>query len=69
MPLTPKGKKIKAAMERPESEGGYGAKKGEQVFYASKNAGKIKGVELSAAPKLNKRVMERLTGGRYKGCE
>jgi hypothetical protein len=23
----------------------YGAKKGEQVFYATKNAGKLKGVE------------------------
>jgi len=40
MPLTPKGKKIMAAMK---SE--YGGKKGESVFYASKNKGKIKGVE------------------------
>ena len=40
MPLTKKGNKIIRAME---SE--YGEKKGEQVFYASKNAGKIKGVE------------------------
>ena len=45
MPLTTKGKKIKQAMMRPGSEGGYGKEKGEQVFYASKNAGKIKGVE------------------------
>ncbi len=30
-------------MGNMESE--YGAKKGEQVFYASKNAGKITGVE------------------------
>jgi len=43
MPLTKKGKKIKAAMQKPESEGGYGKKKGEQVFYASQNAGTITG--------------------------
>jgi hypothetical protein len=40
MPLTPKGRKIERAMDKE-----YGAKKGKQVFYASKNAGKIKGVE------------------------
>lgn len=40
MPLTKKGKKIKAAMSKE-----YGAKKGESVFYASKNKGTIKGVE------------------------
>jgi len=40
MPLTGKGKKIMKSMEKT-----YGSKKGEQVFYASKNAGKIKGVE------------------------
>ena len=40
MPLTPKGRKIEGAMERE-----YGEKKGEQVFYASKNKGTIKGVE------------------------
>jgi|SRR5580765_4298807 len=40
MPLTSKGEEIKGAMQ---SE--YGAKKGEQVFYASKNAGTIKGVD------------------------
>jgi len=39
MPLTRKGSKIKAAMKRH-----YGAKKGEQVFYASENKGSIKGV-------------------------
>lgn len=38
MPLTTKGKKIKKAMGQT-----YGAKKGEEVFYASQNAGKIKG--------------------------
>lgn len=39
MPLTSKGRKIKAAMERE-----YGKKKGESVFYASENKGTIKGV-------------------------
>ena len=39
MPLTKKGEKIKAAMKKE-----YGAKKGEQVFYATENKGKIKGV-------------------------
>lgn len=39
MPLTKKGKKIKAAMKKE-----YGAEKGEQVFYATENKGKIKGV-------------------------
>jgi hypothetical protein len=36
MPLTRKGRKIKAAMERE-----YGKKKGDQVFYASENKGTI----------------------------
>ena len=40
MPLTKKGKKIKKAMTKQ-----YGPKKGEAVFYASINKGKIKGVE------------------------
>jgi hypothetical protein len=40
MPLTVKGNKIKSAMTKE-----YGAKRGEQVFYASRNAGKIKGVD------------------------
>lgn len=40
MPFTPKGTKIMGAMKDT-----YGDKKGESVFYASKNAGKIKGVE------------------------
>jgi hypothetical protein len=40
MPLTAKGKKIRAAMHEQ-----YGAKKGESVFYASINKGNIKGAE------------------------
>ena len=39
MPLTKKGQEIKKAMIRE-----YGAKKGEQIFYASVNKGTIKGV-------------------------
>lgn len=40
MPLTKKGKKIMGAMQDE-----YGEKKGKEVFYASANKGKIKGVE------------------------
>lgn len=40
MPLNPKGKKIKKAMEKQ-----YGKEKGKQVFYASANKGVIKGVK------------------------
>jgi hypothetical protein len=40
MPLTSKGKKIQSAMKKQ-----YGEKKGEQVFYGSKNKGRITGVE------------------------
>lgn len=44
MPLTKKGEEIKAAMVEQ-----YGAKKGEEVFYASKNKGTITGVDSSGA--------------------
>jgi hypothetical protein len=40
MPLTEKGEQIKASMEKQ-----YGPEKGEEVFYASKNAGRITGVD------------------------
>ncbi len=40
MPLNKKGKEIMKSMKAQ-----YGAKKGEQVFYATKNKGKIKNVE------------------------
>jgi len=39
VPLTKKGRKIKASMQKQ-----YGAKKGKQVFYASERSGRIKGV-------------------------
>jgi len=44
MPLTAKGEEIKSAMEKQ-----YGAEKGEEVFYASKNAGTITGVDAADA--------------------
>ena len=40
MPLTKKGKKIMDSMKKQ-----YGEKKGKQVFHASRNAGKITGVD------------------------
>ena len=40
MTLTTKGKKVLKSMKKQ-----YGSEKGEQVFYASKNKGKIKKVE------------------------
>lgn len=39
MPLSSKGRKIMAAMKKE-----YGEDKGERVFYASANKGRIKGV-------------------------
>jgi hypothetical protein len=44
MPLTEKGSKIKSAMEEQ-----YGPEKGERVFYASRNAGTISGVDAMPA--------------------
>ena len=38
MPLNSKGKKIRRAMRKS-----YGKKRGDRVFYASQNSGKIKG--------------------------
>lgn len=40
MPLTEKGQSIKANMQKE-----YGEKKGEEVFYASRNKGTISGVD------------------------
>lgn len=50
MPLTKKGKKILGKMKKT-----YGAKKGESVFYASRNSGKISGVDRSKKKKTKKR--------------
>lgn len=46
MPLNKKGSKIMKAMKKE-----YGTKKGEQVFYATKNKGKIKGTEKKSKKK------------------
>jgi|TARA_R100001129_G_scaffold129100_2_gene91040 hypothetical protein len=46
MPLNKKGKEIMKSMKKQ-----YGAKKGETVFYASKNKGTIKGVEKKSRKK------------------
>lgn len=40
MPLTKTGKKVLRSMRKE-----YGKKKGQQVFYASINKGKLKGME------------------------
>ena len=53
MPLTEKGKQVMAAMKDE-----YGAKKGEQVFYASRNKGTISGVERSKRRRSVKHVAE-----------
>jgi hypothetical protein len=40
MPLTKKGSKIMRAMRKQ-----YGSKRGTSIFYASRNSGRIRGVE------------------------
>ncbi len=40
MPLTPRGKKIMKSMKEQ-----YGKKKGEKVFYAMENSGKLKKIK------------------------
>jgi len=40
VPLTKQGKKVMSSMKKK-----YGTKKGKKVFYASRNKGRIKGVE------------------------
>jgi hypothetical protein len=61
MPLTSKGAEIKSAMENQ-----YGKEKGEQVFYASKNAGKITGVDRGDAEDS---IAERKQGGEEETIE
>lgn len=48
MPLTAKGEEIKSNMVKQ-----YGAKKGEAVFYASKNKGTISGIDRADCPIRN----------------
>ena len=52
MPLTKKGDKIMRAMKAH-----YGPKKGERVFYASKNKGKLKGVDSMKKGSVDAEVM------------
>ena len=49
MPLTEKGNKTLASIKKQ-----YGAKKGKEVFYASINAGKFKGMERKKATRKKK---------------
>jgi hypothetical protein len=51
MPLTPKGEKIKRKMKKT-----YGKEKAERVFYASKNKGKIKGVDKAKKKRKKRRT-------------
>ncbi len=55
MPFTAKGHKIMASMTKE-----YGEKKAERVFYASRNAGKISGVDRRGR-KDQRRVGKRAT--------
>ena len=48
MPLTQKGHEVMQHMEQQ-----YGPEKGEQVFYASRNAGKLTGVDSSCFSQYN----------------
>lgn len=50
MPLTEKGKKIKSAMIKQ-----YGAKKGEDVFHASKQKGTITGTDVKSYTRRHKK--------------
>ncbi len=49
MPLTSKGDKILKNMQKE-----YGGKKGKSVFYASRNAGTIKGVDPESSKRGSK---------------
>ena len=67
MPLTKKGNEIMHSMKKQ-----YGSKKGKQVFYASKNAGKISGVDKGFYGHMNvKHAPQSNKGLSYKGigCE
>jgi len=53
MPLTPRGKKLKKKFKEQ-----YGSKKGESVFYAMENSGKLKGVVKAYVGKAIKQPTE-----------
>jgi hypothetical protein len=50
VPLTKKGSKIKSAMVKQ-----YGEKKAQEMFYASRNKGTIKGVDPESSKKKGKK--------------
>lgn len=52
MPLSAKGKKVMASMMKTYKN----AKQAKSVFYASRNAGKITGVDKSKNPKQTKKT-------------
>lgn len=52
MPLNKKGKEIMSSMKSK-----YGEKEGESVFYASKNAGKIRNVDHGFYGHINTQAM------------
>ena len=52
MPLNKKGKKIMKKMKKE-----YGKKKGESVFYAMENSGKLKGVKKAKKGMMMKKSM------------
>jgi hypothetical protein len=62
MPLTEKGETIKKAMQEE-----YGEEKGERVMYASKNAGKITGIDATIGE--NPPGSRTWTGGTQRGIE
>ena len=57
MPLTKKGETIKAAMVKE-----YGKKRGTSVFYASRNSGRIVGVEKGFRPPQRKTIVGQSRG-------
>ena len=55
MPLTKKGRKIMKNMKKE-----YGGKKGKSVFYASRNKGRIKGVDPESSGKGKKSKSDKM---------
>jgi len=62
MPLTKKGEKIMDAMMEE-----YGEEKGKRVFHASRNKGKIKGVDKGRRKRRKAHLEEAFFGGSHGG--
>ena len=60
MPLTDKGEKIISNMKQE-----YGEKKGTRVFYASRNAGKITGVDPESTHPVKHMKRDKTIGDHY----